>query len=209
MIPSRLYVNVPGLSAPMAREASLLAVKETRRIMPKLTGASAARLIPLWGVGFYGIAWLDEYVWYQEAGAKAFTMRSLAGKTIPMWIDDPTGIEARRNPKARRRTTASGKNQILIFRRAAPIGARKTIMRNGQRVEVPQSYPGAPGRIDRRQARRPFTDFGRVAGQIAPGNVGVRWRHRGLMRRQFLHQGIVVAGEKVGLRLTFNDVLAA
>jgi hypothetical protein len=176
--PDRLIMLVPGLSGPRARTLANAAVKEARRVMPKLTGTSASRLFPLYGSGHFGIGWQDSYVWFQERGISAFTMWSLAGKTIPMWVDDPTGSEREKNPRAPTRITFSGKVQVLIFRKA--------------------TAPGAPGRISRREAGRPFTTAGRVAGAIARGNVGVKWRHPGLAPRRFLNHAMSVAARRGG-----------
>jgi hypothetical protein len=125
-----------------------------------------------------GMASHNSYVWFQERGISAFTMWSLAGKTIPMWVDDPSGSEREKNPRARTRITFSGKVQVLIFRKA--------------------TAPGAPGRISRREAGRPFTTAGRVAGAIARGNVGVKWRHPGLAPRRFLNHAMSVAARRGG-----------
>ena len=147
-----------------------------------------------------GMASHNSYTWYQDNGIRPFTMYALAGKTIPMWVDDPTGTERLRNPKAQTRVTLSGKVQILIFRRAAQIGQRKTVRTKvaGQweTRTVPLSYPGAPGRIGRREAGRPYTSIGRTGGQIASGTVGVRWRHPGLAPRKFLNRAMVVASQR-------------
>lgn len=173
--------------------------------MPKLSGASAARLQPLYGKGYFGIWWADSYVWFQDHGIRPFTMRNLAGKTIPMWVDDPTGAERSRDPKAKVRTTASGKTQVLIFRRAANIGQRITKYgkdRNGNRIVIsdkPASYPGAPGRISRREAAAPWTRSGAKGGQIAPGNGGVRWRHPGIQPRLFLNNAVTLAAQWEGI----------
>lgn len=202
-MPDRLYMKLDGIDADRAKFLAVEAVEIARRNAPKLTGVSASRLIPVWGDGVIGIRWLDSYVWFQESGIKPFTMRSLAGKTIPMWIDDPTGKERRANPDAKTRVTASGKTQVLIFRRAARIGATKQVhRRQGGRdvvVTVPQSYPGAPGRIAVREAPRPYTTPGRVGGQIAQGNVGVRWRFPGMAGRQFIHYGLQTACQRHGI----------
>lgn len=203
-IPDRLFMRVEGLSEADAQLLAHEATELAQRLAPKMTGASARNFTPIWGEGFYGIRWADNYVWYQEVGIRPFTMRSLAGKTIPMWIDDPTGSERRKNPRARTRVTESGKTQVLIFRKAAPIGSRKSVTRPApgggtQTVDVPRSYPGAPGRIAMREARQPWTTEGRVGGRIARHNVGVRWRHPGLARRSFLRQGIVLAAEYHGV----------
>jgi hypothetical protein len=193
-IPTGVVMEIPGLAAPTARVIGQDALDLARLRSPKLSGASTARLYVLAGTGYFGIGWRDDYVWYQEQGIRAFTMRSLAGKTIPMWIDDPTGIERQRNPRARTRVTASGKTQVLIFRKAAPIGSRKQIRgRFGTLIWVPRAYPGAPGRIARREAAAPETTPGRVGGAVARGNVGVRWRHPGLIGRGFLQQSLIDA----------------
>lgn len=146
----------------------------------------------------------NSYVWFQENGIKAFTMNNLQGKTIPMWIDDPTGQERGKNPKAKTRTTASGKTQVLIFRKAAVKGQRKTVTRRGpggvtRQVDVPMSYPGAPGRIGVREASKPHTTPGKVAGAIARGNSGVRWRHPGLSPRFFLNNALTMAAQNAGI----------
>lgn len=128
---------------------------------------------------------------------------TLTHNTIPMWIKDPTGSVRRENPRAETRTSAAGVTEVKIFRRAAPIGSRKTVTRrqNGRliRTTVPASYPGAPGRIAVRESRAHTTD-GRVGGAIARGNVGVRWRHPGLARRSFIRQGLVLAAHYSGLQ---------
>lgn len=189
-IPDRLIMNVEGLSESDAQFLAREAVTVAQRLAPKSSGYSARRLQPIWGEGYFGIQWPDPYVWFQEAGIRAFTMTKLAGKTIPMWIDDPTGEERRKNPRARTRTTEDGRRQVLIFRKAAPVGSRKTVKRDGQMVDVPRSYPGAPGRIQYRELPRPWTKPGRVGGRIARHNVGVRWRHPGLSRRSFIRSSM-------------------
>lgn len=177
--PDRIIMRVDGLSGPRARTLANAAVREARRVMPKLTGGSASRLFPLYGQGFFGIGFQDSYVWFQEQGIRPFTMYALAGKTIPMWVDDPTGAEREKNPKAKTRVTLSGKVQVLIFRKA--------------------TEPGAPGRIGRRETSRPFTSQGKVAGAIAKGNVGVKWRHPGLAPRKFLNHAVSLAAQQGGI----------
>src|ERR1700733_9812449 len=97
--PDRLIMRVDGLSGPRARTLANAAVREARRVMPKLTGASASRLFPLYGQGFFGLGWADSYVWFQEQGIRPFTMFSLTGQTVPMWVDDLDGTERAKNPK--------------------------------------------------------------------------------------------------------------
>jgi len=200
-IPDAVVMEVPGLSAMEARLVAKEACEHARRVAPKLSGASARRFLPYFGEGFFGIRWLESYVWFQELGIRPFTMRTLAGKTIPMWINDPTGAERRKYPRARTRVTASGVIQVLIFRRAAKIGEQKQRVdpRTGQVRWVPRSYPGAAGRIVAREAPHPWTTQGRRAGAVAKNNVGVRWRHSGLQPRNFLHHGLMEAAYAHGL----------
>lgn len=200
-VPTRMWIEMPGQDALACRRLASSAADIARRNAPKMSGRSARRIRPISGVGWYGLAWSDAYVWYQEEGINPFTMRSLAGKTIPMWIDDPTGAERAKNPRARTRTTASGKTQVLIFRRAAKIGARRRVRRRGAMVDAPASYPGAPGRIAVREAAAPLTTPGRVGGRIAVRNVGVRWRHPGLAPRGFLANGLLQAAQQASLPL--------
>lgn len=204
--PDRMIMVERGLSPARARAAAREAVRQARRRMPKLTGGAARGLQPLYGKGYFGLSWSTEVVWYQDHGTKPFTMRSLAGRVIPMWIDDPTGQERRDNPKAKTRTTESGKVQVLIFRRAAKIGERKKVYRKdpktGLKVLVsdsPAHYPGAPGRIGWREAKQPWTRPGKRPGAIHPGNIGVWWRHPGLKPRSFLNTSMTLAAQKNGL----------
>lgn len=198
-VPDRLYVEV-ALPFEEARSVAEHAVTVARRLAPKMTGASAARLYPLYGDGYIGIGWADDHVWYQEAGIRAFTMHRLAGKVVPMWLDDPTGELRRKNPKAKVRRTASGKMQVLVFRRAARHGQRRAVRRqDGTMTSVPASYPGAPGRISLREARLPYTTPGRVGGRIAAKNIGVRWRHPGLTPRSFILRALTKAAHTAGV----------
>lgn len=204
--PDRIIMYVPGLKPGRARNAAVLAVAECQRKMPKSTGQSAQRLEPVFGDSYFGIRWMDSYVWFQDHGIKPFTMNNLAGKTVPMWINDPTGAIRAKNPKAKVKVDASGKTKVLIFRRAAQKGQRKIVTKRnpvtGQRMVIsdkPMSYPGAPGRIGIREAGTPRTTVGRVAGAVAPGNVGVRWRHPGISPRSFLNNAVTVACQKEGI----------
>lgn len=190
-IPDRLVMHISGLSEGDAEFLAGEAAAVCAKLAPKLTGNSAKNLVGVWAEGYFGVKWFDSYVWFQENGISPFTMRNLAGKTIPMWVNDPTGEESRKNPKAKTRTL-SGRKQILIFRKAAPIGSRKIVMRQGNAVDVPRSYPGAPGRISRRHAAGEVYGGARIGGRIAQGNVGVRWRHPGLSRRGFIRRGLEV-----------------
>ncbi|MFI0967073.1 hypothetical protein ACH4S8_37665 [Streptomyces sp. NPDC021080] len=204
--PDRMIMIEKDLSPNRARAAARDAVRLARRAMPKMSGAAARGMQPIYGRGYFGIQWATEVVWYQDHGTRPFTMKSLAGKTIPMWIDDPTGQERRDNPKAKTRVTESGKVQVLIFRRAALIGQRKKVYRRdpktGLKVLVsdkPMHYPGAPGRIAWREAAAPWTRPGKRGGQIHPGNIGVWWRHPGIKPRSFLNTSMTTAAQKAGL----------
>lgn len=191
-LPDRLVMEVPGLEPPMAHILARDAVALAAKYAPKLSGISARRLEPVWGDGYFGVRWQDHHVWFQEAGIKAFTMKHLAGKVIPMWIDDPTGTEKAKNPNAKTRVTESGRHQVLIFRRAAKQGERRP---DGK----PASYPGAPGRIWTREARAPLTTAGRRGGAIATRNVGVRWRHPGLAERSFVWKSLLQVAAHHGI----------
>lgn len=184
-VPNALIATVPGLDRDLARKMATHAAEAARLWAPKMSGQGADSIAPHSGEGFYGITWGESYLWFQERGIKPFTMRSLAGKLIPMWVNDPDGSQARKIPvkdrNRRMRRSKDGRNQVLIFRRAAPIGSRKDVERNGRIVNVPRSYPGAPGRIVRRDEH----------GQILGGNVGVRWRHPGMNGRDFMADAII------------------
>lgn len=202
--PDRLIMLVPGLNGARSRSLANAALREARRVMPQLSGRAASRMFPLYGSGFFGIGWADSYVWFQEQGIRPFTMFSLAGKTIPMWVDDPTGTEREKSPRARTRMTLTGKVQVLIFRKAAMPGQARTVRRKVaggtfEEYTVPASYPGAPGRIGKREAARPWTTPGRRPGAIARGNIGVRWRHPGLSPRRFLNHAMTLAAERAAV----------
>jgi hypothetical protein len=180
------------------------AVYAAREVMPKVTGHLVTTLVAIYGDNFFGIYFPDRRVWFQEQGTRAFTMTSLQGKTVPMWIDDPTGAERRANPKAKVRTTVDGRSQVLIFRRAGVKGTRRMAPRRGpggttRRVSVPTSYPGAPGRIARREAAEPFTTPGRVGGRITYRNIGVRWHHPGITGRRFLNYAVTITAAANGV----------
>lgn len=197
--PDRLIMLVPEMQEDEARYVAIEAVAHARLLIPRVTGATASRLTPIYGEQYFGIYFPDSWTWFMEHGTRPFTMRSLAGKTIPMWVSDWDGSIRRENPKARVRTTEDGRVQVLIFRRAAKIGQRKIVKRKNkstgqmESVSVPASYPGAPGRIARRVAPAPWTPEGQRGGQIAAGNVGVRWRHPGLRAQQFMNTAMATA----------------
>lgn len=200
--PDRLFLDSPNLDTGVARAASEYATYLARQDAPKLSGRGAKNIVPIYGPGFFGLHFLD-YMWIQNVGARPQTMRWLAGKTVPMWIDDPTGSERRKYPKAKVRTTASGRTQVLIFRRAANFGERKLVKRKVGGIEVdkwvPKSYPGAPGRIALREAPTPYTTPGRLGGRVARGNIGVRWYFPGLAPREFLNNAIQKAADYYSL----------
>ena len=151
--PRQVVMGVDDLSEELASFVALKAVEAARSFMPKVTGAAAATLTPIWGEGWFGIEWTHDSVWFMEAGTRPHTMRNIAGKTIPMWLNDPDGELRSKNPKAKTRVTGDGRQQTLVFRRAAKIGDRKQVWRNEggvmRLVSVPASYPGAPGQIGR------------------------------------------------------------
>lgn len=198
--PDRLYLLIPGLDPQVARRMAMDAARMAKRSAPKMSGSGAKSIYPLYGKGYIGLTAKKSYMWYQEQGIRPFTMKNLAGKIIPMWIDDPYGIERAKNPKAKTRVTASGKSQILIFRKAPKIGSKTPKLKKNrvtgkyeQRM-VPKHYPGAPGRIAKRQATISNTAPGhsvvKSTGKIAKGNVGVWWRHPGLSPRLFMNNAL-------------------
>lgn len=204
--PDRMIMIEPGLPPKRAQAAARDAVRLARHLMPKLSGDAARGLQPLYGKGYFGIQWSTPVVWYQDHGTKPFTMKGLAGKVVPMWIDDPTGMERKNNPKAKTRTTESGKVQVLIFRRAAKIGQRKKVYRRDPKTglkilvsDKPMHYPGAPGRIGWREAARPWTRPGKTPGAVHPGNIGVWWRHPGIKPRSYLNTSLTQAAQRGGL----------
>lgn len=202
--PDRMIMLVQELEDNDARYIAIDSVAHARQLMPRVTGSTASRLTPIYGEGYFGIYFPDSWTWFMEHGTRPFTMRSLAGKTIPMWINDWDGSVRSKNPKARVRTTEDGRVQVQIFRRAARIGQRKIVKRMNKRtkqmesVSVPASYPGAPGRIARRVAPAPWTPEGQRGGQIGAGNVGVRWRHPGLRAMQFMNAAMATAAFEAG-----------
>ena len=193
--PDRILVLTEPMIFAETAVLSESAVDAARKLMPKVTGSLAMGLRMMYGASFFGIYFPDRRVWFQEQGTRPFTMNRLAGNTVPMWVEDRDGSLRRDNPKIKVRTTVDGRTQVQIFRKAATRGARKQVTKRmpggGTRVaSVPASYPGAPGRIVKRQAAQPFTTPGTLGGQIAGGNVGVRWRHPGLTGRKFLNAAL-------------------
>ena len=200
--PTKMYAIVPNLTRERSTKLAREAAARARQLAPKgYHSKIGKKILPYSGPGFYGIRWVENYIWFQEHGIKAFTMTALQGKTIPMWIKDPTGSERRKNPKAKTRVTTSGVTEVLIFRKVAMKGQRKQVKTRKGLRDVPASFPGAPGRIANRVARHPYTQPGKAAGTISSmgqdrsvsKNVGVRWRHPGLIGRHFLAEGIKFA----------------
>lgn len=190
-----------------AASCSLLAERAAelaREAFPRVTGSTSRALVPVYGSGWFGVQWDAPYVWYQESGTRPFTMRSLAGKTVPMWVDDSDGSLRRKNPKIKvRYRKDNGEAQVLIFRRAANFGETKMSWRriggSMHYVQVPRSWPGAPGRINRRD--RDVTRDSPNLGRIARGNVGVRWRHPGLLNGQYMADGVIMAAQEARIEI--------
>lgn len=206
ILPDRLYVVAPGFSRAKSEMLAKQAAAFARAVAPKLSGRGAQGIKPYFGDGYFGVRWDRTYMWYQEVGINPFTMLKLAGKTIPMWVDDPLGYEAKANPKAKTRTTTSGRRQVLIFRKVGKIGARKRVaVRDGDgRLkywrQVPQSYPGAPGRITHREFRdKRNMNTGRIARMVSRPHVGVRWRHPGLVGREGMQYSIQEVARMAGV----------
>lgn len=109
---------------------------------------------------------------------------TLTHNTIPMWVEDEDGTEARKIPlrdrSRRTRVTRDGRRQVLIFRKA--------------------TKPGAPGRIGKRTRD--------ANGRIAKGNVGVKWRHPGLPRRGFLSSAVTESASALRGVSAHGDVRA-
>jgi hypothetical protein len=185
--PNVIFMAVPGLSLEDARRLAIQSYRLSVQAVPKRSKKLSLSLEPFWAPGQFGVSWTVDYAFYQEEGIRPFTMKSLAGKTIPMWVQDHKLRDE--NPKIETKVE-SGVLRVLIFRKAAPIGSRKIVRRNGRDVNVPRSYPGAPGRIASRYSE-PIVPPGKYAGMIARGNVGVRWRHPGLDRKGFITDSIV------------------
>lgn len=206
IVPDRMIMAIDGLSKPDAKSLAIDAVWRARHKFPRVTGRTTRRFEPIYGRNFFGIYFPDSYVWFHEHGSKPFTMNSLAGKTIPMWVSDEDGSLRAKNPKIKTMRTEDGRLRVLIFRRAAQMGQRKVVRRTSrvtgavQTVSVPASYPGAPGRISSRARGLPDTPVGQYrGGQILPGNGGVRWRHPGLRGMQFINSALAETAFVSGL----------
>jgi len=199
MLPERMMTRIPDRMIVVMEDMNDIAymkylaeqaLSAAQARMPKITGNLARSLSVVFGSNFWGIYFPDKKAWFLEQGTKPFTMNNLAGKTIPMWINDPNGELARQQGrKAKTRVTVDGRKQTLIFRKAANKGERKVAMRRGRLTNVPRSYPGAPGRIGTRSQN----------GRIAAGNVGVRWRHPGIQGRAYMNEAIEDTADIYGL----------
>ncbi len=164
--PDGMIIRVVSSDLMMTRHLSLSAAQRAKEAAPKSSGASARGIEGIYGPGWFGIRWEHPYLWYQDQGIGPYTMHSLKGKVIPMWVEDEDGSEASKIPSKdrvkRTRTTVDGRRQVLIFRKA--------------------TKPGAPGRIGKRTRS--------ADGRIAKGNVGVKWRHPGLPTKGFLSDAV-------------------
>ena len=215
--PHQAVMGIPGMDIEQAELVATKALERTKDYLPRATGGSSATLATIFGHEWFGLEWDADAIWYQEEGIKPFTMRSLAGKTIPMWVKDRDGSMRTKNPKIKQRTRAdTGEIEVLIFRKAAQLGARKESCKviKGKLVQqnVPASYPGAPGRIavNRSQGVIRQGDVDPNAsnpGQIAKKNVGVRWRHPGLDAGRYMVRGMTDAAEYFGYPVQQVDYL--
>jgi hypothetical protein len=190
-IPDRILMILPeAVSLDVTSGMASRAVQYAQQSMPKISGRLAGTILPVYSATYWGLYFPDRRAWYLEQGTRPFTMNSLAGKTIPMWVDDPDGSVAKEEGrKAQTRITVDGRRQTLIYRKAAKKGERKWVRRGGRMVSVPRSYPGAPGRIGNRLSN----------GQIGSPNVGVRWRHPGINGRQYLNRAMEAAAMDYGI----------
>lgn len=180
----------PGEGQRLADAALTLA----RQMAPRVSGDGARGMRSAFGEGWFGIYSTQSYMVHQNEGTRPRVMRELAGKTIPMWITDRDGSMTAGIPAERRvertRVTEDGRRQVLIFRKAAPIGSTKTrVSARGRRITVPRAYPGAP-------RRGPHGYFS-----------GVHWRHPGLRGRQFVQDALVMVAERA--RVDIKDLYPA
>ena len=82
--PDRVVMLVPGLSAEDAAKVARSATLIARSHIPKMSGAAARGLEPIYGDGMFGIYFAEPYVWFQDHGIRPFTMKNLAGKAQPL-----------------------------------------------------------------------------------------------------------------------------
>lgn len=207
VMPDHLWVNVPQLTEDQCKELAVLCAARAKAIAPKVSGQGARGIKEFHGKGYFGLRWDSSYLWYVESGTKPHTLRSIAGKTVPMWLPDPLGRLAHDNPKAKTRITEDGRKQTLIFRRAAKMGQHKDVVKRDSKGrlqvrQVPASYPGAAGRINLRR----WPDFpggtgtnGRIMSTIARPHIGVRWRHPGIVGKHFMAHAITSVCFEAGI----------
>lgn len=189
--PDGWVVVVPDLPVEVAFRASVQAQALVKEMAPKVSGRGAASLRPAHGEGWFGLYFppATSYMMLVNEGTKPRIMTSLAGKTIPMWINDPDGSMAAdirpQDQASRVRITEDGRRQVKIFRKAAPIGSTKlAVRRDGSLTRVPRAYPGAIKR----------GADGRLAGRY--------WRHPGTTGRQFAQDALVLTADQMGLEPT-------
>ena len=182
--------DVPLEVADMAaQEAAALA----REMAPRVSGQGARGLTPAFGDGWIGIWSRQSHMLHVNEGTRPRIMTELAGKTIPMWVNDRDGSMTESIPLAKRaertRVTEDGRRQVKIFRKAAPIGSTKIVPNaRGRLIQVPRAYPGARKRVS-----------GRFAGRY--------WRHPGISGQQFVQDALeLVASE---MRFDADDVYLA
>lgn len=196
-LPNAMVAVVPAVEPGYTERMAYHACEYMRLLVPKVTGRMSQGLRPISGLGWFGVTWDMPYTLSQERGTRPRVMKELAGKTIPMWVDDPTGDEARKIPVKERnrrvRRTQDGRQQVLIFRKAAPIGSRKWVMRRGRMVNVPRSYPGAPGR----------QGFRNAMGIWERGFAGgVRWRHPGIRAGNYAMEALTTTAREARVQIT-------
>ena len=202
--PDRAFMVVDELPRANAYLLAVEAVEEARKKMPKLSGRAADRLEPIYADNIFGILWQDSYVWYQDHGIRPFTMNNLQGKVIPMWINDPAGSLRMKNPKAKTRTTADGRVQTLIFRKA-PKGTQR-YRRNPKtgalelNIDKKGSSQTKSGRAKKDNLSGSLYDEGRKnGGKNGSGNSGMGWRYPGIAPKLFINNSITVTAQKNGI----------
>ena len=179
---------VTDLPQAQSQRLAVAAVEFARQMAPRVSGRGARGFLPASGEGWFGIFSREGYMMFQNEGTRPRVMRELAGKTIPMWITDEDGSMTAGVPAEKRgertRVTDDGRRQVLIFRKAAPIGSTKTRRSaRGRLITVPRAYPGAP-------RRGPHGYF-----------QGVHWRHPGLRGRQFAQDALAVTADRAGVEI--------
>ncbi len=205
--PDRAFMVVDELPRANAYLLALEAVEEARKKMPKLSGRAADRLEPIYADNIFGILWQDSYVWYQDHGIRPFTMNNLQGKTIPMWINDPSGQLRQKNPKAKTRVTKDGRQQTLIFRKAPKQGGgTQRYSRNSKtgalelNTDKKGSSPTKAGRAKKDNLAGSLSEEGRKSGgKNGSGSSGMGWRYPGIAPKLFINNSITVTAQKNGI----------